>query len=586
MHFLQAIKMASKSLWSNKLRSFLTMLGIIIGVVTVSLLTSVAQGVSDVIVSSIRTQSTLAVLMNMNNNLTISGANSIIKTSQPEDKEADDYFEYSLIYSTNTIVANESLDIVSQDGIENYFSIKKQYTMQDFPNYDSMSDEEKALVSLLIQQSKKPIILKTKINGIDSNFKNVYDLEIDGKYPEKSNEILVDGEFIKTYLGSEVTNEDAKTRSVTFGIETYTKINLSMETLNFDYIKAISDYFNSKVEDNLFKVEVGSGRVLEIKIIKNENGNLYTIDDNSVYINIEPISTLTNEDLKIVVENIIKTALELESLEEEGINVIISDIYDTFKAKTYNIVGIISDNSASLISNISNNMSNSSSNKNTNSSVLMTYMSSLSSTSGTCYMLYDEENATTFGEKSVDYSPISYAYFRYKSESVMSSSTTNLVLAFSSAGYTYLSDFMLISFSSVASIMSNVMNVLTIMLTVISVISLIVGGIGIMNIMLVAVTERTREIGIRKAIGAKKSSILVQFLVEALMLSLIGGLIGLGISWIGILIISNVMEVSLTIPLWVIGMSVGFCTAIGLIFGMFPAVKASNMQPIDALRRE
>ena len=130
------------------------------------------------------------------------------------------------------------------------------------------------------------------------------------------------------------------------------------------------------------------------------------------------------------------------------------------------------------------------------------------------------------------------------------------------------------------------MNILTIMLTVISVISLVVGGIGIMNIMLVAVSERTREIGIRKAIGAKKSSILIQFLIEALFISLLGGVLGLGISAIGTIIISNVMNISLVMPLWVILMSVGFCSAIGLIFGMFPAIKASNMQPIDALRRE
>ena len=107
-----------------------------------------------------------------------------------------------------------------------------------------------------------------------------------------------------------------------------------------------------------------------------------------------------------------------------------------------------------------------------------------------------------------------------------------------------------------------------------------------MNIMLVAVTERTREIGIRKAIGAKKSSILVQFLIEALMLSIVGGAIGLVISAIASAIIGSVMGVSMAMPFWVIAMSIGFCTAIGLIFGMFPAVKASNMQPIDALRRE
>ena len=168
----------------------------------------------------------------------------------------------------------------------------------------------------------------------------------------------------------------------------------------------------------------------------------------------------------------------------------------------------------------------------------------------------------------------------------MSDSTTAISLALMQAQFGYMTDFMVVSMSSVASIVDSVMNTLTIMLTVISIVSLIIGGIGIMNIMLVAVTERTREIGIRKAIGAKKSSILTQFLVEALMLSLVGGAIGLGISAIGCAIIGHFMGVAISMPLWVIGMSVGFCTAIGLIFGMFPAIKASRMQPIDALRRE
>jgi len=79
---------------------------------------------------------------------------------------------------------------------------------------------------------------------------------------------------------------------------------------------------------------------------------------------------------------------------------------------------------------------------------------------------------------------------------------------------------------------------------------------------------------------------LVQFLVEALMLSIVGGLIGLGFSALGCLAIGNAMGISISMPMWVIGMSLGFCTLIGLIFGMFPAVKASRMQPIDALRRD
>ena len=213
----------------------------------------------------------------------------------------------------------------------------------------------------------------------------------------------------------------------------------------------------------------------------------------------------------------------------------------------------------------------------------------MSSVKGTAYMLLDETNLAPLGEteKTLEEAPISYAYMRFKTEDVMEDRINDVTAAFMSQKLLmYGQDFMIISMSAVASIVDNVMNTLTIMLTVISVVSLVIGGIGIMNIMLVAVTERTREIGVRKAIGAKRSSILTQFLVEALMLSLIGGAIGLGISAIGCAIIGHFIGFAIPMPFWVIGMSLGFCTAIGLIFGMFPAIKASRMQPIDALRRE
>ncbi|MBL8877360.1 MAG: FtsX-like permease family protein, partial [Phycisphaerae bacterium] len=120
-------------------------------------------------------------------------------------------------------------------------------------------------------------------------------------------------------------------------------------------------------------------------------------------------------------------------------------------------------------------------------------------------------------------------------------------------------------------------------------ISLIVGGIGIMNIMLVSVSERTREIGLRKAVGAKPSVILTQFLVEAITLCLIGGAIGLAIGQGLVFVLRSVPALSLdgaVIPGWAIGLSVGFCAATGLLFGMFPAIKASRLDPIEALRHE
>jgi putative ABC transport system permease protein len=120
-------------------------------------------------------------------------------------------------------------------------------------------------------------------------------------------------------------------------------------------------------------------------------------------------------------------------------------------------------------------------------------------------------------------------------------------------------------------------------------IALLVGGIGIMNIMLVSVTERTREIGVRKAVGAKRQDILLQFLIEAVTLSLVGGLIGLALGYgLGALIVALV-PVELPpayVPLWAIALAFGFSLIVGVFFGIYPAGKASRLDPIEALRYE
>jgi len=120
-------------------------------------------------------------------------------------------------------------------------------------------------------------------------------------------------------------------------------------------------------------------------------------------------------------------------------------------------------------------------------------------------------------------------------------------------------------------------------------ISLLVGGVGIMNIMLVSVSERTREIGLRKAVGARPSAILLQFLVEAVVLCLIGGLIGVLIGQGLTSAMAAIPQAKLHrayIPMWAIGLSFGFSALVGIVFGMFPAIKAARLDPIEALRHE
>ena len=135
-------------------------------------------------------------------------------------------------------------------------------------------------------------------------------------------------------------------------------------------------------------------------------------------------------------------------------------------------------------------------------------------------------------------------------------------------------------------LLDTVINVFTLFIAAVSAISLIVGGIGVMNIMLVSVTERTREIGIRKALGAKTRTILFQFLTESVMLCLIGGLIGMLLGMGAATLVSVVMKVPISVKLSTIAISVGFSSAIGIFFGISPARKAAKMLPIEALRRE
>lgn len=137
---------------------------------------------------------------------------------------------------------------------------------------------------------------------------------------------------------------------------------------------------------------------------------------------------------------------------------------------------------------------------------------------------------------------------------------------------------------SISATISNITNMLSLALGGIAAISLLVGGIGVANIMLVSVTERTKEIGLRKALGAKRRDILMQFLIESVMISVTGGIIGIILGMLVSIIIAMVLVSSVT--LWSVFLAFGFSVAVGIIFGMAPAIRASKLNPIDALRYE
>jgi len=190
----------------------------------------------------------------------------------------------------------------------------------------------------------------------------------------------------------------------------------------------------------------------------------------------------------------------------------------------------------------------------------------------------------TTAQRIADSTAITTAY-------VKASSTNTVDIAQAQAEYQMLlltgdeDSYTVYNMSELLDTMDDVMNTLSLMLGGIAAISLLVGGIGIMNIMLVSVAERTREIGIRKAIGARRSHIMMQFLIEACVLSILGGLIGLGLSAVGLRIFEAIADMTISIEWRAAVAALLFCVIIGVAFGSYPAAKASKMTPIEALQR-
>src|SRR3989344_7214819 len=147
-------------------------------------------------------------------------------------------------------------------------------------------------------------------------------------------------------------------------------------------------------------------------------------------------------------------------------------------------------------------------------------------------------------------------------------------------------DFSIMSQEDILGTAEQVTGTFTTLLSGIAAISLVVGGIGIMNIMLVTVTERTREIGLRKALGAKRKNIITQFLIEAIILTFTGGVIGMLVGVLASFMIAKAMGIAFAVSPGSIFLAIGVSGATGVIFGWYPAKKAANLQPIEALRYE
>ncbi len=185
-----------------------------------------------------------------------------------------------------------------------------------------------------------------------------------------------------------------------------------------------------------------------------------------------------------------------------------------------------------------------------------------------------------YGGYSIDIKPVEGKIEQAKDE------VTELMRRRHGLGFDEENDFELNTQQVLMDLYANITHVGFVAIVAIAGISLVVGGIGIMNIMLVSVAERTREIGIRKAVGASNQTILFQFLTESVILALIGGIIGIGIGLVLAEIISAVSPLKAAVSFWMVLLGFGFSASVGIFFGIYPARRAASLNPIEALRYE
>jgi len=566
MNLGNAIKMAFKSLATSKMRTFLTMLGVIIGVLTVALLTTVTDGATAAVIGNLKRESTMSLIL-VNKETSVKTFDETIASAKQDEKLGA--FDYSVVIR-NSANVNSASKVVSI------------MTGKDANGNPAPSE-----------YYKRGVAVTTQIYAVRANYDIVRNLKYEGEWLSEDGEIVVDREFIDVFFGENVQTGDVIGQTVKLGGETLLsiKINTSSEATQSEIYNAIrltlAGYLSLPI-NNLSKLYNGTATPDEIsEIYADIDAALSTIyqDENDGVYEIRIAPTAFVADSALV--SGFKLALMQAGITDENVldSVVVSDYFDSSFEREYRIVGVAEESSAFSM-NSSGDMEETLQSMGTEFAALTEAMAR--SAQGRVYMLISDDNARVIDQTtgSADNLIIYGAYLRYEDENAVADGNIRIMMAFMRQGYQIMSDILPVSMDSVAALVNTSMNVLTIMLTVISSISLVVGGIGIMNIMLVAVSERTREIGIRKAIGAKRSSILTQFLVEALIVSLLGGAIGLLLSWIGSLIIGAVMGISLAMPLWVIVMSVGFCLVIGVAFGMYPAIKASRLEAIDALRHD